>query len=128
MKQLTPLQNGIYALGGLLVLVGALLWPVGGKAAIYVYCTGSVLFAAMQFTQSYQGSNITLRRLRRQQILGALLLMVTGLLMIVNTARLGFLCHNEWMVCLAIAAFIECYTAFRIPYVMKHEDEENSLR
>lgn len=81
------------------------------------------MFASMQYLQGYEGKNITVRRLRRQQILGATLLMATGLLMIVNTMHLGFLYHNEWIVCLAIAAFIECYTAFRIPYALKHEEE-----
>ncbi len=124
MKQLTPFQSAVYGLGAILILVGLILWPTGSMIAIYVYCIGAVMFAAMQFLQSYQGSNITVKRLRRQQILGAVLLMATGLLMIINASHLGFLYHNEWMVCLAIAAFIECYTAFRIPYVLKHEDDD----
>ena len=123
MRQLSPIQNIIYALGAILILIGAILWPTVKTAAIYIYCIGAIMFASMQYLQGYEGKNITVRRLRRQQILGATLLMATGLLMIVNTMHLGFLYHNEWIVCLAIAAFIECYTAFRIPYALKHEAE-----
>lgn len=123
MRQLSPIQNIIYALGAILILIGAILWPTVKTAAIYIYCIGAIMFASMQYLQVYEGKNITVRRLRRQQILGATLLMATGLLMIVNTMHLGFLYHNEWIVCLAIAAFIECYTAFRIPYALKHEEE-----
>lgn len=123
MRQLSPIQNIIYALGAILILIGAILWPTVKTAAIYIYCIGAIMFASMQYLQGYEGKNITVRRLRRQQILGATLLMATGLLMIVNTMHLGFLYHNEWIVCLAIAAFIECYTAFRIPYALKHEEE-----
>ena len=123
MRQLSPIQNIIYALGAILILIGAILWPTVKTAAIYIYCIGAIMFASMQYLQGYEGKNITVRGLRRQQILGATLLMATGLLMIVNTMHLGFLYHNEWIVCLAIAAFIECYTAFRIPYALKHEEE-----
>lgn len=123
MRQLSPIQNIIYALGAILILISAILWPTVKTAAIYIYCIGAIMFASMQYLQGYEGKNITVRRLRRQQILGATLLMATGLLMIVNTMHLGFLYHNEWIVCLAIAAFIECYTAFRIPYALKHEEE-----
>ena len=122
MRQLSPIQNIIYALGAILILIGAILWPTVKTAAIYIYCIGAIMFASMQYLQGYEGKNITVRRLRRQQILGATLLMATGLLMIVNTMHLGFLYHNEWIVCLAIAAFIECYTAFRIPYALKHAE------
>lgn len=126
MKQLTKLQNTIYALGAVLILLGAVLWMTKSMVAIYIYCLGSVLFAAMQFLQSYEGNNVTVKRLRRQQILGALLLMLTGVLMIVNTMHLGYLYHNEWIVCMSIAAFLELYTAFRIPAALK-DDEKNSF-
>ena len=123
MRQLSPIQNAVYAIGALLILTGAVIWPAAPTVATGVYCLGAIMFASMQYLQRYEGKNVTLRRLRRQQILGATLLMVTGLMMIVNGMHIGVLYHNEWMVCLAIAAFMECYTAFRIPHELKHEDE-----
>ena len=56
----------------------------------------------------YDGKNLIIRRLRRQQILGAVLLVFTGVLMFVTH-------NNEWILCLTIAAILELYTAFRIP-------------
>ena len=56
----------------------------------------------------YDGKNLIIRRLRRQQILGAVLLVFAGVLMLVTH-------NNEWILCLTIAAVLELYTAFRIP-------------
>ena len=47
-------------------------------------------------------------RLRRQQIFGALLLVLTGAFML-------FTRGNEWIVSLTIAAILELYTSIRIP-------------
>jgi drug/metabolite transporter (DMT)-like permease len=57
---------------------------------------------------------LIVRRLRRQQILGAVLLVFAGVLMFVTK-------HNEWVLCLTIAAILELYTAFRIPSELEKE-------
>ena len=56
-----------------------------------------------------------IRRLRRQQLLGAMLLVLTGVIMLLWK-------RNEWIVCLTVAAVLELYTAFRIP---QEEAKEN---
>ncbi len=122
MERLTTLQNIIYFLGAVLVFSGALLWSLGNMVTIYIYCIGAILFAAMQIKQGYRGKSLVIRRLRRQQIIGALLLVLTGALMLINSLHWTYLHHNEWMVCFTIAAFLECYTAFRIPNELKKEE------
>ena len=62
----------------------------------------------------YEGKNLIIRRLRRQQILGAVLLVFAGVLMFVTK-------HNEWVLCLTVAAILELYTAFRIPSELEKE-------
>ena len=62
----------------------------------------------------YEGKNLIVRRLRRQQILGAVLLVFAGVLMFVTK-------HNEWVLCLTVAAILELYTAFRIPSELEKE-------
>ena len=62
----------------------------------------------------YEGKNLIVRRLRRQQILGAVLLVFAGVLMFVTK-------HNEWVLCLTVAAILELYTAFRIPSELDKE-------
>ena len=126
MNTLSPLQNFIYRIGALLLIAGVLLWQASTRWGIIVYSIGACMFASMQMAQRYEGKNVVLRRLRRQQLLGAFFLLLTGVLMEVAELSLGFLYHNDWMVSLAIAGLLEIYTAFRIPYVLEQEQKDNS--
>ena len=40
--------------------------------APYVFAAGALCFCPIQMSDRYEGSNMTIRRLRRQQMLGAL--------------------------------------------------------
>lgn len=99
----------IYWTGGILLLIGAVVFVTGWTGAPYVYLAGALMFASMQVTERYADDNFVVRRLRRQQWIAAFLLVLAGVLMIV-------LRHNEWVVCLLVAAIIELYTSFRIPH------------
>lgn len=107
-------QQIIYIIGGTLLIVGAALYITQWAWAPYIYMTGSFLFGAMQMLDRYTGSNFMLRRLRRQQILGAIALMLTGILMISCK-------HNEWILCMLVGCLLELYTAFRIPQEYEKE-------
>ena len=53
-------------------------------------------------------------KLNVPQVLGAVMLMLTGVAM--------FVCkYNEWIVSLLIACLLELYTAFRIPQELEKE-------
>ena len=109
--------NAIYIIGGILLVVGAALYITKWAIAPYLYLAGSFMFGAMQMADRYTGTNWMLRRLRSQQILGAVVLMLTGVAM--------FVCkHNEWMVGLLIGCILELYTSFRIP--QEYEKENNT--
>jgi hypothetical protein len=111
MKQI---QKYIYIVGGILLVIGAALYITRWVVAPYIYVVGSFMFGAMQMADRYEGSNFVIRRLRRQQVLGALMLMLTGIAM--------FVCkYNEWIVCLLIACLLELYTAFRLPQELEKE-------
>lgn len=97
-----------YVLGGVLMLAGSALMITGWTWAPTAYVVGSVLFAAVQLSDRYHGDSFVVKRLYRQQKLGALILVATG-------AAMFFLKHNEWVVCLTIGVLFELYTAFRIP-------------
>lgn len=74
----------------------------------YVYTIGATMVALAQINSPSKSSRANVKRLRRQQIFGALLLVLTGAFM--------FFTHgNEWIVCLTVAAILELYTAIRIP-------------
>lgn len=133
MKPLNKIQLALYTLGGVMILIGAILFPasrgfrsVGFCPAPYIYSAGAILFASMQVLARYEGTNVALRRLRRQQIIGALLLVFSGAAMFANIYGIIYFRHNEWMALLAIAALLELYTAFRIPQELKKEQKEKS--
>ena len=98
----------IQGAGAVLALAGAILQITRWEFSPYIYIIGAVLFAYTQVMDGYDGKNLIIRRLRRQQILGAVLLVFEGVLMLVTH-------NNEWILCLTIAAVLELYTAFRIP-------------
>lgn len=109
------IQQAIYILGGILLVAGAALYITRWAWVPYMYITGSFMFAAMQMLDRYTGKNLVLRRLRRQQLLGAIALMLAGVLMLACK-------HNEWILCLLAGCLVELYTAFRIP--QEYEKEE----
>lgn len=125
MNRLTKTQNIIYGLGGLLLLVGAILptFPELRFVAPFVYTLGAVMFAAMQMLARYDGRNLVLRRLRRQQLIGGFLLMVAGGLMFTSVLGIRPFNGDEWKLVLAIAAVLQLYTSFRIPSVLQKEEE-----
>ena len=104
----------IQGVGAVLLLVGAMLQITRWELSSVVYTVGAVMFAYVQVMSQYEGKNLIVRRLRRQQILGAVFLVFTGVLMFVTK-------HNEWVLSLTIAAILELYTAFRIPSELEKE-------
>lgn len=108
--------SAIATVGAVALLLGAALQITQLAWAPYLYLIGAIMFAYVQVMSGYEGKNIIIRRLRRQQIIGATLLVVAGVMMILWK-------RNEWIVCLTIAAVLEMYTAFRIP--QEEEKEKN---
>ncbi|MDR2859088.1 MAG: hypothetical protein LBV64_01670 [Mediterranea sp.] len=103
-----------YFAGALMILTGACTYITRWSYAPYIYTVGAGLFALAQINSPYHSTNVNIKRLRRQQILGAVLLVLTGALMLIMHG-------NEWILCLTIAAFLELYTVFRISYEEKKD-------
>ncbi|MBR0201300.1 MAG: hypothetical protein IJQ44_02430 [Bacteroidaceae bacterium] len=121
MRPLTKLQQIIFMVGGLLVVVGAAAYMLAPLPAFIVFSVGAVAFASMQMLQTYDGKNFIVRRLRRQQLLGALALLLAACCMCMQTFRFGFALRNEWVVCATIGCVLELYTSFRIPAELNKE-------
>lgn len=100
--------------GAVLILGGVGSYITGWELSPVLYSLGAIMFVIPQLLVRYEGKNPVIARLRRQQIFGALLLLVTAVCMFT-------LHHNEWIVCLTIAAVLELYTAFRIPKELENE-------
>ena len=108
--------SGLFVVGAVMVLVGAATYITGWLLSPYIYAVGSVLAAMGQCFVPSASSGVRLRRLYRQQKLGAMFLVLTGVLM--------FTTHgNEWIASLTIAAVLELYTAFHIPREEARERE-----
>lgn len=123
MNQLNKFQNFLYGLGGILLLIGAAMPLLPGMLlpGANVFTIGVLFFAPMQMLARYEGKDITVRRLRRQQLIGALLLLVTAGLLLMKAYHVGPLRGDEWKLTLTIAAILEVYTAFRIPAALQEE-------
>ena len=113
MKQLVP---ALFAVGAIMALTGAAVYITGWNYAPYIYTSGAGFIALAQVNTPVKGKSKILKRLRIQQIFGALALILTGAFM--------FTTHgNEWIACLTIAAVLELYTAFRIPQEEAKEEK-----
>ena len=110
MKQLVP---ALFAVGAIMALTGAAVYITGWNYAPYIY-TGFIALA--QVNTPVKGKSKILKRLRIQQIFGALALILTGAFMFTTRG-------NEWIACLTIAAVLELYTAFRIPQEEAKEEK-----
>ena len=105
----------IQIIGAILLLLGAMLQITRWEFSPYIYTVGALLFAYVQVVMGrYDGKNLIIRRLRRQQIISAALLVFAGVLMFTSK-------RNEWIVCLTIAAVLQLYTAYRIPSELEKE-------
>lgn len=110
------LISALYVVGGIMTIVGAAVFITGWTLAPYIYTIGATMFALAQINTPVRGKSLVIKRLRRQQILGAFFLVVAGVLMVL-------LHKNEWILAFSIGTFIQLYTAFRIPQQEKREQD-----
>ena len=98
----------LFMVGSVIALIGAAVYITHWEYAPYMFIISSVAAAIVQIFGQPQVEDPTLKRLYRQQMFGALALVLTGILMLYTHG-------NEWIICLLIAAILELYTAIRIP-------------
>lgn len=129
MKQLNSVQNVVFLLGALLMVVGAGTSLLAWIGAPYIYSVGAVCFVSMQALQRYEGRNIVIRRLRRIMLLSDILFLVSAFLMFANTSNLLGLdqityvqyVYNKWVITLLIAAILQLYSTHRIGSELEKE-------
>jgi hypothetical protein len=111
------LAEGLFQVGGVLVLAGAILYITRLGIAPYLYLIGSAMIVISLFFTPIDNENHTIHRLYIQQILGYVFLFVSAILM--------FVMHgNEWIVCLAIACVFILYSSLRISHEEKKEKDK----
>lgn len=127
MKQLTKWQSIVYALGGMVMVIGAGLCVLLVSWAPYIYSIGALAFTSMQMLQRYDGPNVTLRRLRRILLLSDFLLLLTAVLMFASKSNFFGVSqivyvqyiYNKWIATLMLAAIIQLYAIHRIDHELK---------
>lgn len=129
MKSLNKVQTVIYLLGATLMTIGAGVSLLAWAGAPYVYSLGALGFASMQMIQRYEGSNFTIRRLRRMMLLSDVLFLLAGVLMFANGGNYLGLDHliyveyvyNKWVIVLLVAAILQLYSMHRISHELEKE-------
>ena len=137
MKQLNRFQSILFAIGGMLMVIGAgcfaFMWQQ--QVVCWLFLAGASIFTLMQSMQTYEGSNFVIRRLKRIQAVANIFFMLAGILM-VDTAYMFFrplfnssiayidFLYNKWVVLLLIAAFLEIYSMHRIDSEMKKDKSQ----
>jgi hypothetical protein len=129
MRQLSRVQNAIFLVGGLLMVIGAGLSLFRFAVAPYIYALGAIGFASMPMLQRYDGQNFVIRRLRRIMVLSDVLFLFTAVLMFANQGNalgldwiyyLNYI-KNNWLVLLLLAAILQLYTTYRIDHELEKE-------
>ena len=105
---MTRILKLLYYVGAVALLAGIASRMFLPEIYSYIYLSGAVLFALTQFFLRVKHSNFVVHRLVVQQQIAGLLLVASGVLMFTHSS-------NEWLAIMLCGAFIELYTAFRIP-------------
>ena len=128
MKKLSRLQSAIFSLGGILLIIGAIIYkfePVIVAPAIF--STGALFYVIMQWLQSYEGNNTTIIRLRKIQVLSGVMILFSAVLMIANRwvydiyAFTKIDIYNSWIAFLMVGAVLQVYTVFRMDNELKKQ-------
>lgn len=136
MKQLNTIQSALFLLGGVLMVIGAgcFVFMFVQQIACWIFLVGALLFAAMQVNQTYEGQNLTIKRLKKIMTFADIFFVLAGLLM-VDSANMWLryyfsdittylnLVYNKWVLLLLAAAILEMYSMHRIASELKKEDK-----
>lgn len=137
MKQLNNIQNAMFLAGGILMVVGAgcFVFMYAQQITCWIFLVGALLFAAMQVNQTYEGQNLTIKRLKKIMTFADIFFVLAGMLMVDN-ANLWLkdsfsnsityfnLVYNKWVLLLLAAAILEMYSMHRIASELKKEEEQ----
>lgn len=139
MKQLSKLQNTLFLIGGVLMVIGAGCYAFiyAQQVVCWVYLAGALLFASMQVSETYEGNNQAVKRLKRIMTFADIFFVLSGLLMVDSAymfMRDSFtdivsyynLVYNKWVLLLLVAAILEMYTMHRISAELKNEEKNQN--
>ena len=121
MRELSPQENLCFQSGAILMLVGAALFILNPMIGMCLYGVGTLLYTLMRVRTEYLGRDITLMRLRRQQLLACCCFVLALVMMSMQVHNWGPFRRQEWVIALTIGCILELYTSFRIPQELKNK-------
>ena len=135
MKQLSKLQSIVFLLGGALMVVGvgSFVLFFYQSVSCWVFLAGAILFATVQLMQTFEGDNITIKRLKRIQDLSDILFIIAGIILVdtvygffrdffSNYENYVTYLYNKWVIVLFLATLLELYTVHRIDYELSKKN------
>jgi len=135
MKQLSKLQSIVFLLGGALMVVGvgSFVLLFYQSVSCWFFLAGAILFATVQLMQTFEGDNITIKRLKRIQDLSDILFIIAGIILVdtvygffrdffSNYENYVTYLYNKWVVVLFLATLLELYTVHRIDYELSKKN------
>ena len=114
-RELTFFEIFLFRIGAVLMLIGVALHIFSADVSLYVFGIGAMFFCLMQFRAVYEGNDLVVIRLRRQQLFACLMFVGTAMCRSMQVYQYGLARRNEWVVALAIGCVLELYTAWRLP-------------
>ena len=107
------------------------------QVVCWVYLAGALLFASMQVSETYEGNNQAVKRLKRIMTFADIFFVLSGLLMVdsaymfmrdsfTNIVSYYNLVYNKWVLLLLVAAILEMYTMHRISAELKKEEKNQN--
>lgn len=117
MKELNSVQNLIFRIGAVAFVVGLGLHLFMPFVGMVIYVVGLAAFVSMQFLTRYEGNDLVIARLRRQQLISDVFFVLSGVVMMMQEFKYGpmELRRNQWTIFLVAGCVLQLYTAFRIP-------------
>jgi hypothetical protein len=135
MKQLSKLQSIVFLLGGALMVVGvgSFVLLFYQSVSCWVFLAGAILFATVQLMQTFEGDNITIKRLKKIQDLSDILFIIAGIILVdtvygffrdffSNYENYVTYLYNKWVIVLFLATLLELYTVHRIDYELSKKN------
>ena len=135
MQQLSKLQSIVFLLGGALMVVGvgSFVLLFYQSVSCWVFLAGAILFATVQLMQTFEGDNITIKRLKRIQDLSDILFIIAGIILVdtvygffrdffSNYENYVTYLYNKWVIVLFLATLLELYTVHRIDYELSKKN------
>lgn len=123
MNKLNKIQTWVLRTGALVLLAGVALAGSRTPRSAAIYALGALLFCPMLMMSRYEGGNIVILRLRRQQLFACLCLLVSAGLYVGEIMDwTPYAWHkNYWLVALCVGCVFLVYTVFRLSHELKNE-------